>query len=117
MAQLSVTINGRNYPIVCDDGQEEHVTRLAAYIDKRAAEIASTVGQVGEGRLLVMTSLLVADELSEAYDEMERLQIAAKNSEQEIRNETRDSMEAKVAPVVESLAVRIENIAAGLESD
>ncbi|MDP6473649.1 MAG: cell division protein ZapA [Alphaproteobacteria bacterium] len=117
MAQLSVTINGRDYPIVCDDGQEEHVTRLAAYIDKRAGEIASTVGQVGEGRLLVMTSLLVADELSEAYDEMERLQIAAKNSEEAIRNETRESLEARVAPVVESLATRIENIAAGLESD
>ncbi|MDA0229700.1 MAG: cell division protein ZapA [Proteobacteria bacterium] len=117
MAQLSVTIHGRNYPIVCDDGQEEHVTRLAAYIDKRATEIAETVGQVGEGRLLVMTGLLVADELSEAYDEMERLQVASKSTEDTIRSETRENLEAKVAPVVESLAVRIENIAAGLESD
>jgi len=117
MAQLTVTIHGRNYPIVCDDGQEEHVTRLAAYIDKRATEIAETVGQVGEGRLLVMTSLLVADELSEAYDEMERLQVAAKSTEDTIRGETRENLEAKVAPVVESLAIRIENIAAGLESD
>ena len=117
MAQVSVTINGRNYPILCDDGQEEHVSRLAAYIDKRASEIAETVGQVGESRLLVMASLLVADELSEAYDEMERLQVEAKKSEETIRNETRETMEAKIAPVVESLAVRIENIAAGLESD
>ncbi len=117
MAQVSVTINGRIYPIVCDDGQEEHVTRLASYIDKRASEIAKTVGQVGEVRLLVMTSLLIADELSEAFDEMERLQVAAKNSEETIRTETRETMEAKIAPVVESLAVRIENIADGLESD
>jgi len=117
MSQLSVTINGRNYPIVCDDGQEEHVTRLAAYIDKRASEIADTVGQVNESRLLVMASLLVADELSEAYDEMERLQVAAKKSEETIRSETREIMEAKIAPVVESLALRIENIAAGLERD
>ena len=117
MAQLTVTIHGRNYPIVCDDGQEEHVTRLATYIDKRASEIAETVGQVSEGRLLVMTGLLIADELSEAYDEMERLQVEAKKSEDATRTETRESMEAKVAPVVDSLAVRIENIAAGLESD
>ncbi|MEE8171418.1 MAG: cell division protein ZapA [Alphaproteobacteria bacterium] len=117
MAQLSVTIHGRNYPIVCDDGQEEHATRLATYIDKRASEIANTVGQVSEGRLLVMTCLLIADELTEAFDEMERLQVEAKNSEVTIRSETRESMEAKVAPVVESLAVRIENIAAGLKSD
>ena len=53
----------------------------------------------------------------EAYDEMERLQVAAKNSEQAIRTETREAMETKIAPVVESLAVRIENIADGLESD
>ena len=117
MAQLSVSIHGRNYPMVCDDGQEEHVSRLAAYIDKRASEIAETVGQVAEGRLLVMTSLMIADELQEAYDEMERLQVEAKNSEDAIRDETRASLEAKVAPVVESLAVRIENIAAGLEKD
>jgi cell division protein ZapA len=117
MAQVSVSINGRNYPIICDDGQEEHVTRLASYLDKRASEIAETVGQIGESRLLAMTSLLIADELSEAYDEMERLQVEAKNSEQTIRTETRETLEAKVAPVVESLAVRIENIAASLESD
>ena len=117
MAQVSVTINGRNYPIVCDDGQEDHVTRLASYIDKRASEIAETVGQVGESRLLVMVNLLIADELSEAYDEMERLQVAAKNSEQAIRTETLEAMEIKIAPVVESLAVRIENIADGLKSD
>ncbi len=117
MAQLTVSIHGRNYPIVCDDDQEEHVTRLAAYIDKRSSEIAETVGQVAEGRLLVMTSLLIADELQEAYDEMERLQIEAKNPEDAIRDETRESIEAKVAPVVESLAMRIENIAAGLEKD
>jgi cell division protein ZapA len=117
MAQLTVTIHGRNYPIVCDDGQEEHVTRLAEYIDKRASEISETVGQVAEGRLLVMTSLLIADELSESYDEMERLQVEAKHTEDTIRSETRANMEAKVAPVVDSLAARIENIAAGLESD
>ena len=43
MAQLNVPIHGRNYPIVCDDGQEERVSRLAAYIDQRASEIAETV--------------------------------------------------------------------------
>jgi len=117
MAQLTVSIHNRNYPIVCDDGQEEHVSRLAAYIDKRASEISETVGQVAEGRLLAMTGLLIADELQEAYDEMERLRVEAKSSEDAIRDETRARIEAKVAPVVQSLAERIENIAAGLEKD
>ena len=117
MAQVTVTINGRKYDIACDDGQEAHLTRLSQYVDRRVDELVAAVGQVGDARLLVMTSLLVADELSEAYDEMERLQVEAKNSEESIRAETRETMEAKIAPVVESLAVRIENIADSLESD
>ena len=117
MANVNIKFNGKEFLLSCDDGQEEHLKRLAAYIDKRALEIAETVGQVGESRLLVMASLLIADELSESYDEMQRLQVAAKNSEEEIRKETREALEVKIAPIIESLAKRIENIAAGLESD
>ena len=67
MSDLSITINGRKHVIACEDGQEEHLARLAEYIDKRVNEIAETVGQVGENRLLLMASLLVADELGDAY--------------------------------------------------
>ena len=117
MAQVSVTINGRTYPVVCDDGQEDHVTRLTSYIDKRAAEILENVGQVGESRLLVMTSLLIADELSEAYDEMEKLQVEAKNTEETIRKQTYAEIESEIAPAIEALAVRIEKIAVSRERD
>ncbi len=117
MAQISVTINGRNYPIVCEDGQEEHVERLAGYLDKRAAELASIVGPVGEGRLLVMTGLLVADELSEAYDEVERLQEEGKVDTSSVRNQAVRDVDEKFAPLVNNLAERIETIAARLEGN
>ena len=117
MGQVAVTIKGRNYPVACDDGQEDHVTRLAAYIDKRASEIAVTVGSVSESRLLVMTSLMVADELADAYDEVERLQQEAKEAEAAIRAELSEQLETKYSPLVETLAARIENIAAHLEND
>ena len=112
MAQVSVTINGRNYPILCDDGQEEHVSRLAAYIDKRASEIAETVGQVGESRLLVMASLLVADELSEAYA---RLEAGPDGSENGESAESVENAEEILAAATESLARRIETIAERME--
>lgn len=91
MGEVAVTIGGRRYPITCDDGQEEHVAALAAYVDQRASALAATVGEVGEARLLVMASLVVADEVAE--------------------------IESALAPRVEALAARIESIAGRLEND
>jgi cell division protein ZapA len=65
MAQISIVVNGRSYAITCDDGQEEHVLRLAADIDRRVAQLIAGNGQVGQERLLLLVSLLLADELSE----------------------------------------------------
>ncbi len=67
MPQVDVNINGRRYQIACDEGQEEHLSQLAEYVDKRVQELGGAVGQVGDARLVVMTGLLVADSLTEAY--------------------------------------------------
>ena len=80
MAQVSVTINGRKYPIACDDGQEAHLSRLASYIDNRISELVAAVGQVDHTRLLVMVSLLVADELSDAYSDLEAARDPSNNA-------------------------------------
>jgi len=46
MAQITVSINERDYWSVCDDGQEAHVSRLGVYIDKRADELVAAVTDV-----------------------------------------------------------------------
>ena len=116
MAKVSVNINGRQYPIACEDGQEEHVTRLAAYVDRRATDLAGEIGQVGAAQLLIMVSLLVADELSDAFNEIERLQAEAKELEGQARDQARAQLDKALAPAVDGLAERIEAIAARLES-
>ena len=73
MAQVEVSINGRNYQIACDDGQEGHLVQLGEYVDRRVKELVTAVGQVGDSRLLVMVSLLIADELAETYAELKKL--------------------------------------------
>lgn len=104
MGQVAVTVNGRKYEIACDDGQEAHLTRLSQYIDKRVTELVAAVGQIGDARLLVMASLLIADELSEAYTELDQ---------------TGDGDDGNSGPMqlpdLERLAERIESIAANLE--
>lgn len=108
MGEVAVTINGRSYEIACDDGQEDRLSRLASYIDKKVAELVSSVGQIGDTRLLVMANLLLADELSEAYSEL-----AALRDGDQVADENRID-EALVAGI-DSLAQRIEDIAAHLE--
>ena len=73
MAQVNLKINGRDYLIACEDGEEKHLAFLAQYINKRVENLVESVGQVGEARLLLMAALVVADELSETNEKLDTL--------------------------------------------
>ena len=104
MAQVEVPINGRNYQIACDDGQEEHLAKLGEYVDKRVEELVSAVGQVGESRLLVMTSLLIADELAETYADLKKTSAAVEAAV------SVEEVEEKLAGIVDAATARIEAV-------
>ncbi len=111
MPQVDVHINGRRYQIACDEGQEEHLSQLAEYVDKRVQELVGAVGQVGDARLLVMTSLLVADELSEAYSALEENNDAGNGAGGVVAYERDEAL----AAMLERMASRIEALASGFE--
>ncbi len=112
MSQVILTINGRGYPVACDDGQEDRIRQLGQYIDGKVAEFAKKWGQVGDARLILMASLVITDELAEAT-------AAARSRGSGPRATTtqdRDTAtEAVLAAGIESLASRIEAVAARLE--
>ncbi|HRE61750.1 MAG TPA: cell division protein ZapA [Micropepsaceae bacterium] len=114
MAHVTVTVNGRSYTIACDDGEEKHLVELAQVIDRRVAEIAGAVGQVGDSRLLLMASLLIADELGLREQKIEELdaEIAQLKQTRVAVAEKAQTAEGAVADVLESAAARIEEIAA-----
>ena len=114
MGQLSVTINGRDYSIACDDGQEEHLTRLSDYLNSRISELVTVVGQVGDTRLLVMLGLLIADELSDAFAELASERGEDGAGDLPVDGHKRESME-DAAVAIETLAERMEAIAGQLE--
>ncbi len=117
MVEVQVHIRGRDYTVSCEAGEEEHVARLAAYVDQRANDLAEEIGQTSPQQLLVMVSLLVADELSEAYDQIKQLEDSAKSAEASGRAAASAELDAKLAPTIDQLAQRVEAIAARLESD
>jgi len=113
MGQVGITINGRKYEIACEEGQEERLTRLGAYVDERTTELVNSVGNVGDARLMVMTSLLVADKLFDAFAEVEKLRAEIAETKQ---TPTPASADEKLAPLIDAIAERIEDIAANLEN-
>src|SRR5258708_427665 len=62
MPLVNIMVNNRAYTVACDDGEEEHLRELGAHVDAKVKELLSSVGQVGEPRLLLMAALLLADE-------------------------------------------------------
>jgi cell division protein ZapA len=102
MAQVTVQINGRAYQVACGDGEQERIAGLAAYVDGKVQELVEAIGNVGDQRLLVMASLLLADEIFEGKD----------NS----ANGKAAQAEKKRADAIEALAERIERLAARLET-
>ena len=113
MAQVSLSINGRSYEVACDDGQEERLQGLASYLDMRVGELTEQMGQVGELRLLVMAALLVADELQDALSQLDALEQAHDaNGGAPGAVAGQDAL----AGALEDCALRLEKIAARLES-
>jgi cell division protein ZapA len=120
MARVSVVINNRPYQIACDDGQETHLMRLAKVIDTRVNQMVAAVGQVGDAHLLVLASLVVADELSDMQAELETLRgrVGDQRSPraQPAAASGRDvAAERESAETMTALAKRIEGIAERLE--
>ena len=102
MAQVTVQINGRGYQVACGDGEQERIAGLAGYVDEKVQELVGAIGNVGDQRLLVMASLLLADEVFEAREGGGSAKAVA--------------AERARADSIEALAERIDRLAARLES-
>ncbi len=79
MAQLTVKINGYAYTVACEDGQEAHLQGMVHEVEKRIDSIKALGGSSGEGRVLVLAALLMADELHDQAIEMDTLRTKLEN--------------------------------------
>jgi cell division protein ZapA len=117
VGQVSVSINGRQYRMACDDGQEEHLTRLAHDLDRRIARMRDDFGQIGDMRLTIMAALTLADELSEHGGRLRRAEEECA-ALQEARTKAMDhakATEAAISKAFDSAAERIERLARALD--
>ena len=65
MANVNIKFNGKEFLLSCDDGQEEHLEELALYLNEKFTDLKNSLGNIGESKLLLITSISVLDEYYE----------------------------------------------------
>lgn len=112
MSQVSVTINGRQFRMACEDGQEGHLMNLARDLDSRIDGLRAKFGEIGDTRLTVMAALTIADSLAETGLRIKRLEdelATLKNARTEAINLDKAAHTA-IATALNAAAERIESI-------
>ncbi|MCL5775393.1 cell division protein ZapA [Limibaculum sp. FT325] len=117
MAEVTVDVGGRSYRLACENGEEEHLAALCARIDAEARRLARGMGQMAEGRLMLMSALMIADKLHDAEKEIAALgrKLAEAKRLAEQRGAGGDlfskEREAQLGSEIAALAARLEALA------
>ena len=62
MANVNIKFNDKDYLLSCDDGQEDSLIELSKHLDQRYAELKKNLGNIGENKLLLITSIKIVDD-------------------------------------------------------
>ena len=71
MANVNIKFNGKEFLLSCDDGQEEHLEELSEHLNKKFIGLKASLGNIGENKLLLITSIKVMDEYFETKKKVE----------------------------------------------
>lgn len=107
MAQVTITINSREYAIACEDGQEFRIMQLANILDEKAKLLTDGTNQISESMLLAMIGLLLADELSE----LKKNPIPSESSKPAFDKELLAKSDTEMAEIINNLGNRLKVLA------
>ena len=79
MANVNIKFNGKEFLLSCDDGQEEHLEELALYLNEKFSNLKNSLGNIGENKLMLITSITVLDEYYETKKKIDLQKIEIKN--------------------------------------
>ncbi len=117
MAQVTVFISGRSYSLDCDDGQEEHLQRLGEHLDNRIRELQSSSRIQNDLELLVITGILLSDDLSDAIAEITELKKQVVSLEGHVKRASNPAFATQTIYSLDTsqIAVRLEAMAGRME--
>jgi cell division protein ZapA len=110
MSHINVTINGRQYRMACEEGQEARLLRLAESLESRIGSLRGKFGEIGDARLTVMAALTVCDELVDANNRIRSLEeeLDALRDVRVVAADRARATQFAVANALNSAAERIE---------
>jgi cell division protein ZapA len=119
MGEVSVTLNGRAYRLECGAGDEPHLIELAEYLGSHVDTMRQKFGQVGDDRLILMASLVVADELWELRRQIQetKVVVAEANRGKSAADQTVKAMQVELAARVSAVADRLDRLNTRLVQD
>tara|TARA_B100000131_G_C17675876_1_gene434399 strand:+ start:54 stop:500 length:447 start_codon:yes stop_codon:yes gene_type:complete len=79
MANVNIKFNGKEFLLSCDDGQEEHLEELALYLNEKFKNLKNSLGNIGESKLLLITSITILDEYYETKKKIDSQKNEIKN--------------------------------------
>ena len=126
MANVNIKFNGKEFLLSCDDGQEEHLEELSLNLNEKFNDLKNSLGNIGENKLMLITSIKVMDEYFETKKKIEQQKMELNNiierfkelkslvydykdeKEKEIMSLKND--QAKVKSEIESQKITYENL-------
>ena len=126
MANVNIKFNGKEFLLSCDDGQEEHLEELSLNLNEKFNDLKNTLGNIGENKLMLITSIKVMDEyfetkkkiekqkmelnnITERFKELKSLVYDYKDEKEKVIMNLKDD-QAKVKSEIESQKITYENL-------
>ena len=85
MANVNIKFNGKEFLLSCDDGQEEHLEELSLHLNEKFNELKNNLGNIGENKLLLITSIKIMDEYFETRKKIDEKKQELKNLSNKFR--------------------------------
>jgi len=85
MANVNIKFNGKDFLLSCDDGQEEHLEELLTHINQKFIDLKNDLGNIGENKLLLITSVQIMDEYFETKKKVEQKKTELQNLSNKFR--------------------------------
>ena len=79
MANVNIKFNGKEYLLSCEDGQEEHLEELLSHLSQKFSSLKNSLGNIGENKLLLITSITTMDEYFETKKKLEKQKTEIQN--------------------------------------
>ena len=85
MANVNIKFNGKEFLLSCDDGQEEHLEELLTHINEKFNSLKNDLGNIGENKLLLITSVQIMDGYFETKKKVEQEKTELQNLSNKFR--------------------------------